>query len=142
VDGADELAVVGLARRLVGRAHEALEVMRGLGECDLEPVAAGPHTVAAVGESPGPVARDMGERAHHDRGGRAAHPARDRHEREIADRIADARVQLRLRRDEQFPVGRIGDVLEDVDRRIDRADDPVRDRPADAAQPHTGPPKV
>ena len=59
----------------------------------------------------------------------AAHPSLDGYEIEIADRRHDARIGFLFGRDQQMPVCRVGDVLEQVDRRKGAADDPDRALP-------------
>ena len=53
------------------------------------------------------------------------------HEIEITDRRHDPGIGLLLCRDQQRPVGGVGDVLEQVDRRKGAADDPDSALPLD-----------
>ena len=133
VDRPDQLAELrGPARRLVGGAHEAGVVMDGLGDRHLGAVARVVEAEAAIREPPGPERRAMHEGRHDPACAGPGHAAGDGHLGEIADALADARVELGLGRGQRLPVGRIGDVLEEVDGRVDRADDADRPRPGHA----------
>ena len=54
----------------------------------------------------------------------AADSALDRNEIEVADARCDPWVGLLLGRDQQRPIGRIGDIFEKIDRRKSAAYDP------------------
>ena len=78
----------------------------------------------------------MHEGRHDPAGAGAGHAPGDGHLGQIADALADARVELGFGRGQRLPISRIGDVLEEVDRRMDRADDADRARPGHAADRH------
>src|SRR3546814_5657860 len=67
----------------------------------------------------------MSERRHQIAGARPADPAVGRNEIDIAQSLHQPRVRLLLGRDEERPVGGVGDVLAQVYRRMDAADDPA-----------------
>ncbi len=130
VHGTGEFAEIRFGRGLGGGAHEALEMIGGFGERHLRPVAAIPDAVTAVGKAAGPVPRGMGKNGHDQGGTGSADPAVQRDQGKVADHIAHPGIELGGGREQQLPVGGVGNVIEQVDRRVDRADDAVGDRPA------------
>src|SRR6202042_2446254 len=69
IHGTSQLTVIRVTRRFVGRPHEPLEVIRGFGQSDLEPIPTIPNPISTIRKSTGPVRRSMGERGHHQRSG-------------------------------------------------------------------------
>jgi hypothetical protein len=121
----------GPARRLDRGGHEQGVVVEGLRQRDLETVGDIEHPERPGAEPAGPVGADMGERGHQVAGPRPGDPAVLGHQVQIADGLHQARIGLLLGGDQQRPVGGIGDVLEQVDRRPGAADDPHRAAPDD-----------
>ena len=71
----------------------------------------------------------MNEWCHDPTGARPGYAPRHWHLGQISDAIADARVELGLGRGQSIPVRRVGNVLEEINRRIDRADNAYGARP-------------
>ena len=130
-DDSAKFAELRLPGRLVGGAHEALEMMRGLGQGDVEGVTAIPDAMAPIGETARPVAGGVGKGAHDQAGGRARNAPLRRDQRKIADLVAHPRVGLGLGAGDQVPIRRVGNILEQPDRRVDRADDAMGGVPGD-----------
>ena len=133
VDTADQLAVIGGGRLLIGCRHETLEVVHRLRQRHLEAVSRVVHAVAPVTEPARPVARQVAERRHRPAGAGPGHAPRRRHQMDGADFVAHPRVGLGFGSGDQFPVGRIRNVLEQVDRGVHRPDKANGPRPANAA---------
>ena len=114
VDAARQFTIVSLTRGFSGCSHEAFEMMSCLGQRDFEAVAAIPDTVGSVGESPGAFRRRMRECTHHQGGAGATNPPLYWDKGEVTDVIVDARVGLGFRRNQQLPISRGGDVLEEI----------------------------
>ena len=126
---ADQFPVICLPRRFGSGTHETLEMPGRFRQRHLEPVPAVPNPKRSVRKPAGPVGRRMGECAHHQRGGGPRDPARHRHQTQIANGIENAGVGLCLRGTKQVPVAGRCDILEQIDRWVDRANDPMRHRP-------------
>ena len=121
----DQFPVIRLPRRLSSRPHEPFEMPGRFRQRDREPVPAIPNPIRPIRKPARPLGRRMGKRAHHQRCGRARDPARHRHQPQITNRIENPRIGLRLSRNQQFPVPRRRDVLEQIHRRVNGANDPV-----------------
>ena len=97
---------------LSGARHETLVVVDCLEQRRLERVANVENAEGAIGETARPVGADMGERRHQVGCAMAADSALDRNEIEVADARCDPWIALLLGRNQQRPIGGIGDVFE------------------------------
>ncbi len=132
--GGDE-AHVDVDRRLVGAAQEDGAVVAHLGDRRLERMGRVVDAVGAVGKARA-FGVEVRERGHHRRRAGAGEALFARHEGELAELVADARIGERLDREDDVEVGRIGDRVVEADGRIARRDQPVRRPPRDAPQRH------
>ena len=98
--------------------------MDGFEESGFEGISDIENAIAAIGEAAWPIRADMGERRHQIRCTVSAYPPVRWHKVQIADGRHDPGIGLLLCRDQQRPVGGVGDVLEQVDRRKGAAEDP------------------
>ena len=97
-------------------------VMNRLEHRDFEGIARIQHTERAVAESARSIGAHMDERRHQISGSKAGHTSGRRHQIKIADRLHQPRIGLLLGGDQERPIGRVCDILEQVDRRKDAAD--------------------
>jgi hypothetical protein len=123
----------GPAGRLSRGGHEDRVVMDRLEQRGLEPVGHIEDAMTAGAEAARPIGADMDERRHQKRCAGAGDTASGRHEVERTDRLHQPRIRLLLGGNQERPVLGIGDVFEEIDRRMDAADDPPRSLPAHRA---------
>ena len=112
------------ARCFGGSGHEAGMVMDRFEKCRLEDISDIEHAVAAIGEAARTIRAGVREWRHQIGRPVAAYPASRWHEVEITDRRHDPRVGFLLCGNQQRPIRRVRNVLEQVDRRKGTADDP------------------
>ena len=108
-------------------------VVHGLQQRRLEALGQIEHAVSPVREPARAVGADMRERRHQVGCAGPSDPPVGRHKVKRAQRLHQPRIGLLLGRDQQRPVLRVGDVLEQVDGRKQAADDPSRAPPLNMA---------
>lgn len=121
---------VQFLRRFFG-SHEKARAMPGrFGNRGFQGQACIEDTVRSVGEA---IAKriEVGESSHDRRRARTRHPVLDRNERKVAGLLAQPIVGHRLDLEDRVEVGRVGDGLEQGDRRKTAGHDPVAGMPPD-----------
>lgn len=120
------------ARRLAGVCHEPGMMVGRLKQRRLEFTADIEHTEPSTAETGRSISAHVGERRHEVARPGSCDPTCCGHEVDVADGLHQARIGLLFRRNQQRPVLRICDVLKQIDRRIDTADDSDGTSPFDS----------
>ncbi len=138
--GADEDAHVLHPHRIAAVAGEFLEMKYRLGDRGRELRGRVVDAEAAVAE-PRSLGIEVRERRHHIARSRSRDALVGRHQRDLADLVAGARIGELLQRDQRLPDGRIGrQPLEQEDRRVAGSDDAPGLRPIDRTRRHLSAP--
>ena len=138
VDAQDDLAELRCpSGGFVGARHEPAVMKNRFEERDLEGIAGIENAERPVAKTAGSVDADMGEGRHQvTRAGTRRSPAR-RHEIEVADRLHQPGIGFLLSGDDERPVRGIRYIFEEVDRRVEAADDSDCARPFDLGERHS-----
>ena len=106
-------------------------VVDRLEQGDFERVPRVEDSKRTIAESTGPISAHMCKRSHEVTRAWTSDATLFRDKVEVADSLHQAWIGFLLRRDEQGPISGVSNVLEEVDRWKDAADDPYRARPVD-----------
>src|ERR1019366_9607356 len=111
---------------LVGARHKPAVMVDRFEQGDLEGIAGIENAERARTEAARPISAYMGERRHEVAGAGTNYAPIRRDEIEGANGLHQPRIGLPLSGDKKRPVGRVRAILEQVDRRMDAADDSDR----------------
>jgi hypothetical protein len=125
VNSSHKFAKVFSTRGFGGSTHKIFVMVDRLIESDLEPVTRMVDAVTSVTVSGGPVSREMGKRSHDHGRSRTRHPALDGYQADVAGLLAQARVSLHFRADNEVPVAWVGNIFEQMYGRVNGSDDPM-----------------